>query len=74
MRTAIGIVALALIAIPTLVLGAAKPATRSASPAAAPAPAPSAAPPIKKVVKNEVEWRKLLSPAQYRVLREKGTE
>jgi len=29
---------------------------------------------IKKIHKTEAEWRKILTPAQYRILRQKGTE
>ena len=29
---------------------------------------------IKKIMKTDAEWRKLLTPEQYRVLRKKGTE
>jgi len=29
---------------------------------------------IEKIVKTEAEWRKLLIPEQYRILRQKGTE
>ena len=28
----------------------------------------------EKVVRSEAEWRKLLTPEQYRILREKDTE
>lgn len=31
-------------------------------------------PPDRKIVKTEAEWRQLLSPAEYRVTREAGTE
>lgn len=30
--------------------------------------------PYRRVLKNEEEWREQLTPAQYKVLREKGTE
>jgi peptide-methionine (R)-S-oxide reductase len=43
--------------------------------ATAPAPAANAAPAkIDKVVKTEDEWRKILTPAQFNVLRKEGTE
>ncbi len=30
--------------------------------------------PVRKIVRTDAEWRKLLTPAQYHVLREKGTD
>ena len=50
-------------------------ALRSSMPAVAqtpPAPAPAAK--IDKIVRTEAEWRKLLTPAQFSVLRKEGTE
>jgi peptide-methionine (R)-S-oxide reductase len=29
---------------------------------------------VEKIIKTEEEWKKILTPEQYRVLREKGTE
>ncbi len=48
---------------------------RQESPVNAQVPAANApAPKIDKIVKTEEEWRKLLTPAQYNVLRREGTE
>jgi len=43
-------------------------------PAEAGKPSPKSAPAIKKIEKTEAEWKKVLKPEQYRVLRQKGTE
>lgn len=55
-----------------------QPAEKTASPAAPMKPAETNAKtnavPAAKVVKTEEEWRKSLTPEQYRVLRQAGTE
>ncbi len=56
----------------SLILGSVAWTSGSAH-AASPSPAPGTTT-IQKIDKSEAEWRKLLSPAQYHILREMGTE
>ncbi|MCX6379153.1 MAG: peptide-methionine (R)-S-oxide reductase MsrB [Armatimonadetes bacterium] len=60
-----------LIAVGLWVMGCASPSALSAGPPASNTKQKAAA---GKVVKTEAEWRKALTPAQYEVLRDKGTE
>ena len=55
----------------TLFAAAGAAALRHALPAGAQAPKSDK---MEKIVKTDAEWRKLLTPAQYAVLREEGTE
>ncbi len=63
-----------------LVLGPAHVARGSATPDAAraakvsPASATAGSAKVEKIVKTEIEWKKRLTPEQFRILRQKGTE
>ena len=46
----------------------------AAAPTTSPAAAPPTGPAVEKITKADDEWRKLLTPEQYHVLRAKGTE
>jgi len=72
----IALTVLALLVVAALALGAragAKPARAAAASATIPAKAPLG-PEFKKVTKSADEWRKALTPGQFHVLREEGTE
>jgi peptide-methionine (R)-S-oxide reductase len=65
--SAVVILVLALVAAPPL-------APRSSGAGTSPTATPEPKPNWKPVVHSEAEWRKLLTPQQYHVLREQGTE
>src|SRR5688500_2072416 len=58
---------------PVVAASAVPPAEPTTSPATQPAEV-SDMNSIEKIVKSDAEWRRSLTPEQYRVLREKGTE
>jgi peptide-methionine (R)-S-oxide reductase len=57
-----------------LVVGLAAPGGQARAQAGPEAPVVQGKPMIEKMVKTEEEWRRLLTPEEYRILRKKGTE
>ncbi len=58
----------------TLLLGATAIAVVALSRGLRRPPAAEAAPPVYEVTHTDAEWQKLLTPAQYNILRQQGTE
>ena len=73
MKITFTILALALAVALAFVLAPRAGAKPAAAAGAVPAQAP-VGPPFKKVVKTADEWRRILTPSQFHVLREEGTE
>ncbi len=72
-KTAISFIAFVTLIAIVLLASANVAHAKSARPASVPAEAP-AGPPITKVERTAEAWRRTLSPQQFRVLREEGTE
>jgi peptide-methionine (R)-S-oxide reductase len=71
-RTLLVVILLLLIAVPAVALAASSPTPMPAG--SKPAVPTKTEAPVGRVTKSEEEWKKLLTPQQYHVLREKGTE
>ncbi len=74
--TLLSLLLLALLAAAGIAREQARPtAAKPAAPkAAAPAPAAEHARPVERITRTDAEWKRLLTPQQYEVLRRSGTE
>src|SRR5256714_1410743 len=72
MKIAFAVLVLVAVLVPAFAL-ASRTGTKAAAPQTVPAQAPLG-PEFNKVTKSASEWRKILTPAQFNVLREEGTE
>jgi peptide-methionine (R)-S-oxide reductase len=68
-----GLVVLAVLAGTAAIAGAGRAGSGTTRASSAPYKVPAGGP-VKKVERSQAEWKKLLSPQQYHVLREQGTD